>query len=153
MSDVDRAAVGRWRDPSLHGASELLLEYVVGAYRAAAGDHAAAEPLLRFARQAVPPVSVWRLDTTWLLLRSRRHLHDAPSREDIDLCREMIRVGEFARSLRRRREPGLAAVPRAGVRPSAATRHVRIRAALSKTRSTYFAGVEIPSRAVPFFTM
>lgn len=95
MSDVDRTAVERWRDPSLHGASERPLEHVVGVFRAIAGDHAAAEPLFRFACQAVPPVSVWRLETTWLLLQSRRHLHDAPSREDMDLCHEMIRVGEL----------------------------------------------------------
>ncbi|MFN8178662.1 MAG: tetratricopeptide repeat protein [bacterium] len=95
MSDVDRAAVERWYDPSLHGASERPLEYVVGVYRATAGDHAAAEPLFRFARRAVPAVSVWRLHTTWLLLQSRRHLHDAPGREDDDLIRDMVRVGEL----------------------------------------------------------
>ena len=95
MSDVDRTAVERWYDPSLHTASERPLEYVAGVYRATAGDHAAAEPLFRFARAAVPLVSVWRLQTTWLLLESRRHLHDAPSQEDADLIRDMIRVGEL----------------------------------------------------------
>ena len=97
MSALDRSAVERWNDPSLHGASERPLESVVGAYRMGAGDYELAANLLRVAHQSVPDISLWRLEITWALLTCSRHLRAAPAPEDVALCHDMIRTGELLR--------------------------------------------------------
>jgi tetratricopeptide (TPR) repeat protein len=95
MSGPDREALERWRDPALHGATDRPLTYVVGVRRMAAGDYEAAAELLRNARESVPTVSLWRLELTWLLLESRRHVLGEPTAEDVRLCREAIAIGEL----------------------------------------------------------
>jgi hypothetical protein len=75
MSELDRTAVERWRDPSLHGATDQPLEFVIGLYRMRAGDYETAARLFRVARASVAPVSLWRLELTWHLLACNRHLH------------------------------------------------------------------------------
>lgn len=95
MSDLDRAAVEEWRDPSLHGASDRPLEFVVGARRMQAGDYVAAAGLFRVAHAGVPVASSWRLELDWYLLRCSRNLRPEPSEEDIALCRDAIAVGEL----------------------------------------------------------
>jgi len=95
MSDLDRKAVAQWRDPSLHGASDRPLEFVVGAYRMQAGDYAAAAGLLRVAHAGVPAASSWRLELDWYILRCNRNLHAEPTDEDRALCQDAIAVGEL----------------------------------------------------------
>ncbi len=95
MSDVDRKAVERWRDPSLHGETDRPLEWVVGVYRMEGGDYEAASRLFRVARESVARVSLWRLELTWLLLTCNRHLHTAATAEDEQLCREAIQIGRL----------------------------------------------------------
>ncbi len=95
MSDLDRAAVAQWRDPSLHGASDRPLEFVVGAYRMRAGDYASAADLFRIARAGVPVASSWRLELDWYLLRCNRNMHAEPTDEDRALCQDAIAVGEL----------------------------------------------------------
>jgi tetratricopeptide (TPR) repeat protein len=95
MSDVDREAVERWRDPALHGATDRPLTWIVGLYRMESGDYAAAAELFRTARQSVPTVSLWRLELTWLLLGCRRHVLPEPEGEDALLCREAVAIGEI----------------------------------------------------------
>ena len=95
MSDLDRAAVQRQRDPSLPGAAQRPLEFVVGAYRMGAGDFATAARLFRVAQASVATVSLWRLECTWHLLTCNRRLHEAPTQEDAALCQEAIRIGEL----------------------------------------------------------
>lgn len=103
MSALDREAVERWWDPTLHGASDRPLEFVAGAYHLKAGDYETAARLLRIARRGVPAISSWRLELTWLLLRCHRHLHAEPTVEDRQLCQEAIGVGEL---LNRYSQPG-----------------------------------------------
>ncbi|TPW12769.1 MAG: hypothetical protein FD129_1405, partial [bacterium] len=95
MDSLDHAAVERWRDPKLHGATERPLEFVVGVYRMAAGDYAEAAGLLRIARVSVSLISLWRMEISWRLLTCNRHLHAEPTPEDERLGREVIRVGEL----------------------------------------------------------
>ncbi|MFN0151158.1 MAG: hypothetical protein ACKVU1_10700 [bacterium] len=105
MSDLDRAAVAQWRDPSLHGASERPLEFVVGAYRMRAGDYASAADLFRVARAGVPVASSWRLELDWYLLRCNRNLHAEPTDEDRALCMDAIAVGELVNRYSRAGDP------------------------------------------------
>ncbi len=95
MTDLDRSAVERQRDPSLPGAAQRPLEFVVGVYRMGAGDFATAARLFRVAQASVATVSLWRLECTWHLLTCNRRLHDAPTPEDAALCQEAIRIGEL----------------------------------------------------------
>jgi tetratricopeptide (TPR) repeat protein len=98
LGPLDSTAVGEWRDPRLHGATERPVEFVVGVYRMAAGDHDAAARLFRVALRSVPALSLWRLELTWRLLVCHRHLHAAPTGEDVALVREAIRIGELVRA-------------------------------------------------------
>jgi hypothetical protein len=102
MTDVDRKALERWRDPALHGATDRPLTWVVGVYRMDGGDYATAADLFRSARESVPTVSLWRLELTWLLLDCRRHLLSEPEAEDVRLCREAVAIGELLDRLGRR---------------------------------------------------
>ncbi len=95
MDEVDSLAIERWRDPRLHGATERPLEFVVGQYRMAAGDWAAAAGLFRVARASVSVLSLWRLELSWRLLTCNRHLNDSPTPEDERLGREVVRIGEL----------------------------------------------------------
>ena len=93
MSDADRKAVERWRDPSLHGATDRPLEWVVGVYRMEGGDYEAASRLFHVALESVARVSLWRLELTWLLLTCNRHLESTGENEQ--LCREAIQIGRL----------------------------------------------------------
>jgi tetratricopeptide (TPR) repeat protein len=95
MSDVDRKAVERWRDPSLHGETERPLEWVIGVYRMEGGDYEAAAQLFRVARESVARVSLWRLELTWLLLACNRHLESTATSANEQLCREAIQIGRL----------------------------------------------------------
>jgi tetratricopeptide (TPR) repeat protein len=95
MTPQDREAAGRWLDPSLHGIADRPIEFVVGAYRMKAGDYAGAAPLFEIARAGVPPLSSWRMELDWYLLRCARHLQDRPTQRDRQLCEEIVRVGEL----------------------------------------------------------
>jgi tetratricopeptide (TPR) repeat protein len=95
MSEIDRRAVARWRDPGLHGATDRPLSFVVGVYRMEEGDFATAERLFFSARASVPTVSLWRLQLVWQILRCRRQLQEQPSAEDVALCGEAIELGEL----------------------------------------------------------
>lgn len=97
LGPLDSTAVGEWRDPRLHGATERPIEFVVGVYRMAAGDYDAAARLFRVALRSVPSLSLWRLELTWRLLVCNRHLHAAPTGEDVALVRAAIRIGELVR--------------------------------------------------------
>jgi tetratricopeptide (TPR) repeat protein len=95
MSEIDRRAVERWRDPFLHGAADLPLTFVVGVYRMLDGDYEIAERLFRTAETTVPMMSLPRLQLIWNILRCRRHLLEEPELEDHRLCREAIHIGEM----------------------------------------------------------
>jgi tetratricopeptide (TPR) repeat protein len=97
MSELDRRAVERWRDPALHGATDRPLTSVVGVYRMEAGDWAAAAPLFANARLCVPTVSLWRLEANWNLLTCRRHLLEKPTRDDRLLANETVEIGRVLR--------------------------------------------------------
>jgi tetratricopeptide (TPR) repeat protein len=105
MSDVDREALERWKDPALHGATDRPLTYVVGVYRMQSGDYETAVELFANARADVPTVSLWRLELTWLLLECRRHLMSEPQAEDLRLCREAIAIGELLNRLGDQQSP------------------------------------------------
>lgn len=93
MAPVDRPAIERWHDPSLHGSTERPLEFVVGIYRMQAGDFETAARLFRVARESVTAISLWRLEMTWFLLTCERRLHPEPTPEDLQLAREAIQTG------------------------------------------------------------
>lgn len=95
MSEIDRRAVERWRDPFLHGAADLPLTFVVGVYRMLDGDYEIAEGLFRTAEATVPKMSLPRLQLIWYILKCRRHLLEEPELEDQRLCREAIHIGEM----------------------------------------------------------
>jgi tetratricopeptide (TPR) repeat protein len=95
MSELDRQAVERWRDPFLHGGTDLPLTFVVGVYRMLDGDYEIAERLFRTAEATVPMMSLWRLQLIWNILKCRRHLLEEPELEDHRLCREAIHIGEM----------------------------------------------------------
>lgn len=95
MSDVDREALERWKDPALHGATDRPLSWVVGVYRMRSGDYETAAELFRNARETVPTVSLWRLELTWLLLECRQRIASEPEAEDLRLCREAVAIGEL----------------------------------------------------------
>jgi tetratricopeptide (TPR) repeat protein len=98
LSPLDSTAVARWHDPGMHGATERPVEFVVGVYRQAAGDHDAAARLYRVALGSVPTLSLWRLELAWRLLVCNRHLHPAPTAEDVQLLEQAIGIGELMRA-------------------------------------------------------
>jgi len=91
----DRAAIERWKDPALHGATDRPLEFLIGLDRMAAGDHASAARLFRVARASVPRLSLWRQEIDWYLLTANRHVHDQPTAEDLELLQETIQLGRL----------------------------------------------------------
>ncbi len=95
MSDRDRLAVERWHDPGLHGYTDCPLSLIVGVYRMEDGDYETAAALFRVARATVPAVSLWRLQSTWYLLRCHRRLHEKPTQDDVRLCQQAIEIGEL----------------------------------------------------------
>ncbi len=95
MSQIDSTAVERWHDPTLHGATERPVEFVVGLYRMAAGDYAAAAPLFQVAQMSVPVLSLWSLELTWRQLTCNRHLHEEPTPQDGQLAQQAIRIGDL----------------------------------------------------------
>jgi len=108
LGPLDSTAVEAWRDPRLHGATERPVEFVVGMYHLAAGDHAAAARLFRVALRSVPVLSLWRLELSWRLLVCNRHLHAEPTAEDGVLVAEAIHVGELLRPTAGARWPEVA---------------------------------------------
>lgn len=96
MTPREREAANLWRkDETLHISNQRPITAVVGYFRMVDRDFAGAAEMFAIARRSVNPVSLWRLQNNWYLLRCRRHLYDQPSSEDQALLAEAIEVGEL----------------------------------------------------------
>ncbi|MCB9849651.1 MAG: tetratricopeptide repeat protein [Phycisphaerales bacterium] len=95
MSERDRQAVEQWRNPDLHGYTDFPLTLAVGAYHMQDGDCENAIGMFRVARASVPAVSLWRLESTWYLIKCLRQARGALTPEDEQMCRDTIAAGEL----------------------------------------------------------